>query len=236
MDIKIKKCGEGLKNINFEGLQAKKSMYKYYPDIVRCAICGPSNCGKTNILLSILTDCKYGLIYKNIYIYSKSLNQNKYVYLYKWIKQINKKLKNKIGLFTFENSDDVISLEDVKENSVMIFDDINTHKIKIIEEYFSRGRHKKISCFYLCQTYSRIPKQMVRDNLNLIILFKGNDKTNLKHVYDDHVGIDMCFEYFRMLCSYCWKNKYDFLVINLEKEINNGKYSHNFNELLTIHT
>ncbi|KAL6256683.1 hypothetical protein P5V15_012802 [Pogonomyrmex californicus] len=47
------------------------------------------------------------------------------------------------------------------------------------------GRHSNVDCFYLCQTYARIPKHLIRDKANLLILFK-QDGTNLKHVYNDH--------------------------------------------------
>ena len=52
------------------------------------------------------------------------------------------------------------------------------------------GRHNNIDSFYLCQTYSHIPKQLLRDNANMIMLFK-QDELNLKHVFSDHVTPDM---------------------------------------------
>ena len=39
---------------------------------------------------------------------------------------------------------------------------------------------------FLSQIYARIPKHLIHDNANLLILFK-QDGTNLKHVYNDHV-------------------------------------------------
>lgn len=45
----------------------------------------------------------------------------------------------------------------------------------------------------MVQTYTRTPKHLIRDNANLIILFKQDD-LNLKHVHADHVGADMAFE------------------------------------------
>ncbi|KYN28024.1 hypothetical protein ALC57_02564, partial [Trachymyrmex cornetzi] len=45
----------------------------------------------------------------------------------------------------------------------------------------------------VCQTYARIPKHLIRDNANLLILFK-QDGTNLKHVYNDHVNTDMSYD------------------------------------------
>jgi hypothetical protein len=40
---------------------------------LRCLIIGPSNCGKTNVIISLI-EHKNGLKFKNVYVYSKSCN------------------------------------------------------------------------------------------------------------------------------------------------------------------
>lgn len=62
----------------------------------------------------------------------------------------------------------------------MIFDDVACEKQNNIRNYFTMGRHNNIYTFYLCQTYSYVQKQLIRDNANLIILFK-QDERNLRH-------------------------------------------------------
>jgi len=37
------------------------------------------------------------------------------------------------------------------------------------------GRHKNMDSFYRCQTYTHIPKHLIRDNANMIIMFKQDD-------------------------------------------------------------
>lgn len=59
------------------------------PNTIRCIIAGPSNCGKTNVLISLI-ESRNGLKFENVYIYSKSLEQDKYVYL----KNLLKPMKN----------------------------------------------------------------------------------------------------------------------------------------------
>lgn len=95
------------------------------------------------------------------------------------------------------------------------------------------GRHKLVDCFYLCQTYTRIPKHLIRDNANLLILFK-QDNLNLKHVYTDHVGMDMSYEQFGTICSYCWRAKYGFLVINKDCYLNEGRYRKGFDNFIIL--
>ena len=100
-----------------------------------------------------------------------------------------------MGYYTFYDNEDVIPPDSAKPNSIMIFDDVACEKQNNIRSYFSMGRHKDIDSFYLCQTYTRIPKNLVRDNANILIVFK-QDELNLKHIFSDHVGSDMRFDDF----------------------------------------
>lgn len=38
------------------------------PNDIRCIICGPSNCGKTNVMVSMILH-RNGLKFKNVYLY-----------------------------------------------------------------------------------------------------------------------------------------------------------------------
>lgn len=91
------------------------------------------------------------------------------------------------------------------------------------------GRHADIDSFYLCQTYAKISKHLIRDNAKLLILFKQVG-TNLKHVYNDHVNTDMSYENFCKLCGTCWQQKYGFIVIDKDSALSNGRYKKGFND------
>ena len=197
------------------------------PNSIRALIVGPSNCGKTNVMIGLL-ESPNGLKFENIYLYSKSLYQPKYEYLQKLISPIKG-----MGYYTFSDNESVIPPDEAKNNSVMIFDDVACEKQNNIRAYFCMGRHKNVDSFYLCQTYTRIPKHLVRDNANMIIMFK-QDEMNMKHIYDDHVGSDMRYEKFQEICQECWKDKYGFLVISKDDELNNGRYRKLFDYFITI--
>lgn len=197
------------------------------PNTIRGVICGPSNCGKTNVMISLL-ESPHGIRFENVYVYSKSLHQPKYQYLEKLFRQISD-----IGYFTFSDNCTVVPPSEALPNSIFIFDDIACDKQDAIREYFAMGRHSKVDCFYLCQTYAKIPKHLIRDNVNLLILFK-QDGTNLKHVYNDHVNTDMTYEDFCTLCSACWRHKYGFLVIDKDSTLNDGRYRRGFNEFAIL--
>lgn len=200
---------------------------KLLPNSIRCIIAGPSNCGKTNVLLSLI-ESEHGLKFENIYIYSKTLEQDKYQYLQKVLKPIKT-----IGFHTFSSSDKVIAPNETKKKSIMIFDDVvGDKKQENIRNFYCLGRHRNIDCFYLTQTYKRISKHLIRDNCIFLILFRQDDM-NLKHVYNDMgVATDMKFEAFRQFCLECWREKYGFVVIDLDSDVNAGRYRKGFSNFL----
>lgn len=227
--MEIKEQAVKLPIINFDNLIVQKRIHKRHgellPNSIRAVFCGPSNCGKTNTLLSLITHPS-GLKFENIYIYSKSLQQPKYQFLKLLLEPIDD-----VQYFQFGDHDAVISANDVLPNSLMIFDDIACEKQDNIKAFFCMGRHLDLDCFYLCQSYARIPKHLIRDNVNLLILFQQDDM-NLRHVYNDHVNNDMSYVQFKNRCTYCWADKYGFLVIDKERPIDNGRYRKGFDNFL----
>ncbi|KYN21091.1 hypothetical protein ALC57_06546 [Trachymyrmex cornetzi] len=106
------------------------------PNTIRCIICGPSNCDKTNALISLI-ESPHGVCFENVYVYSKSLFQPKYRYLEKLLKSISS-----IDYYAFFNNRDVIRPKETLPNSIFVFDDMACDNQYIIREYFSMGRHR----------------------------------------------------------------------------------------------
>lgn len=197
------------------------------PNSIRCIICGPSNCGKTNLLIGLLLH-ENGLRFQNVYVYSKTLQQPKYVYLEKVLH-----LVPFVSLQKYQGNEEVLRVQDAKPNSIIIFDDVACENQNNMRDYFAMGRHKNIDAFYLNQTYSKIPKQLVRDNANLIILFKQDD-INLRHVYEEHVNTDMTWIEFRKMCSEIWKEPFNYVVINKDCSKNKGCYRNKFDTFVVF--
>lgn len=198
-----------------------------FPSTIRCVLCGPSNCGKTTALISLLFS-ENGLKFENVYIYSKSLYQPMYQLLQKVLEQVKG-----VGYYPFSENEDVIDPSEAKENSVFIFDDVVCDKQDKIRAHFSMGRHKNLDLFYLVQSFAKCEKHCLRDNLNMLVLFK-QDNLNLKHVYDDHVNTDMSFGDFQEMCRKCWKDKHGFLVIYKDNDLDKGRYRKGFDNFIYI--
>lgn len=217
--------------INYDQLTSKSHFSRHSAlfggECKRGLIVGASGCGKTNVMLSLLLSSS-GLRFLQVYIISKSLCQDKYDYLRRLLLPLKE-----IGYFEFDDVNKVTPPSDVKQFSTIIFDDIACDIQSPIKQYFSFGRHKNVDCFYLSQTYTTIPKQLVRDNSNLLILFH-QDPTNMKHIYDDHVIGDMTFDAFQNLCHCCWQDKYGILVIDKDCPLDRGRYRKGFDQYICL--
>uniref|UniRef100_A0A0A9YVB7 Uncharacterized protein n=1 Tax=Lygus hesperus TaxID=30085 RepID=A0A0A9YVB7_LYGHE len=188
------------------------------PNSIRCVMCATSNGGKTNLMLNLLYS-RQGLKFENIYLFSKTLHQPQYNQLSNILSTLPE-----IGFYKYGNSDDVPIPSETMSNSIMILDDTARDKQDRIRMFFSMGRHNHIDSFYLAQSYCRIPKHLIRDCANLIIVFR-QDTLNMRKIYDDHVNVDMSFNKFSDMCSICWENtQYGFLVIDKECSLFSGRY------------
>ena len=201
---------------------------KLLPNTCRALVVGPSGCGKTNLIYALLTNIN-GIRFHNVYIYSKTLDQPKYKMLCEILKDVDG-----VQLFTFHENDEVIPPEKALPDSVFVFDDVLCENQNIVRSYYTRCRHNNIDVFYLAQSFARIPKQLIRDNSNMIILFK-QDETNLKHVYMEHCSGDMNYSEFKEFCTLCWsKGRFNFVVISKDCERDNGRYRHGFDTFVVI--
>ena len=187
-----------------------------FPGIIRGIVCGPSNCGKTNLLTKLLLH-KNGLCYQNVVLFSNTYSQQLYL--------STASIINSIPGMKFQH----VSLESLNDGyivpplSIVIFDDISKEYYETLKELFCYGRHKQIDIFLLTQSYILSPKHFCRDNANTVILFK-TDSVNLKHIFDEHVTGDMTFAAFNKICKRAWVEPHGFLCIFKEDGCESGRY------------
>src|SRR6266853_259466 len=225
------------------------------PNSIRGLIIGESESGKTHLLFRMLLQDDF-IDYNNLVIFSKSLNQPEYQVLIQGFKhklskaQIRKIFENqdelkdipintlceictnddgKITVSAFKTNIDVPdpnSMDSSKKN-LMIFDDVMLQKQRIIEEYYTKGRHNSTQVFYISQAFFEIPKSTVRGNANLLFLFKLTD-VDVANIHRQIVKSDMDLETFTRFCKKVWDKKYKFIVIDRYNENLNLKYRDGF--------
>lgn len=203
------------------------------PTPLRCLIVGSSGSGKTNLLLNFIYDMK-GVPFKNLYVFSRSINQPAYKQLHNYYEKLEHKLGKTVARF-FSTCDELIPLDECEVNSLVVFDDCLLDSQSKIKDYFIRGRHKGISCIYLSQSYGRVDMQVIRNNVNMLCAFNQN-KHYTKRIYDDFVGSDMTYVAFENLCKVCWSKPHGFITIEMNKKPHKGKYKCLLNKVLNIHS
>ena len=107
------------------------------------------------------------------------------------------------------------------QNCCVVFDDMLDTSQKLIDPFFTRGRHNELDIYYLSQSYFDLPKRTIRNNSNIIILFQQTLK-DVQHIYTDIAGFDMSYDEFKELCREAWRERYNYLLIN-RLEDKNGK-------------
>jgi hypothetical protein len=92
-----------------------------------------------------------------------------------------------------------------------------------VESYYTRGRHNNIDCFYISQNYIKLPKNTIRENANVFILFP-QDQQNMNYIYRDHCSDSILKDEFIELCKSTWSEKYGFVTIDKTSEKNYGRF------------
>ena len=199
------------------------------PDSVRALVVGPSGCGKTNAVVALLL-AENGLKFDCIYLYTTTAWQPIYRYLYKITEGI-------CPMFVFDKGESVVKPKDARSNAVFLFDDVATEKQDAVKEHFSAGRHKRNDALYMCQTYTRIPKQLVRDNANVLLLFR-QDEHNLQVAYNEHVDpsdFAGSFDKFKTMCNTVWqRSPFAFVMIDKTRQARKGRYRDGFDTFVIV--
>ena len=220
------------------------------PNSIRACIVGKSGCGKTNLLLNLLLG-DY-LDYNHLYLFSRSLHQPEYQALIKGFENkvpkhlIGEAMRCKLGPDKVGNGMSPIELTygnrvgeipdpldlDVNQNNLMVFDDLMLEKQNKCEDYYTRGRHNNIDCFYISQNYTKLPRNTIRENSNLFILFP-QDQITLDNFHRDHCT-DLNKSEFNSVCREAWREPYNFVTIDLTSGLENGRYRKNLDEFYFV--
>lgn len=210
--------------------------HEIFPNNIFCVIAGSTGSGKTNLLVHLLKEENL-LNYSHVYVYSATLHQPAYEHLKEYYNTLEKLIKQKLNqsiriahFFDVDTDIQNPSELDKDKNHVMIFDDVMMEHQDIIKQYFCQGRHSNVNVFYLCQSLHKLAKHCIRDNANMFILFRQDDKT-LKYFYETHISGDMEFAEFKKFCDVAWMKKHGFVVINIWDDAYCGRYWANYKSI-----
>ena len=233
------------------------------PKSIRALLVGHSNCGKSTIMNTLLLrpgclDYQNLLIFgKSLHqmeyqimkcAFEKGLSKSQIQVIFDHQKLVNEQggplrvienfdgqCKGDITTSFFDDCNEIPdpSTLDSKVKHMILFDDCMSGNQSKIGSYFCRGRHNNVNCFYITQSYFKIPRQEIRLNLNFLILFRQSQK-DMRHIYDDHVSLDnIPYDVFLYdFCLRCWDlDPHNFICIDLSRTKETGKYRCNFTEM-----
>ena len=211
---------------------------------MKLAIIGASQrSGKTNWIINALgRDKLYGKDFKpeNIYIFSPSLNSNK------WQRFIEAKEVPDENLFSDLDEGVLEALyEDVEEeyyesiddkkrppNKIVIFDDLGfggslrgKSKFGIIDKLIMNGRHFNLSSAFLVQSYKQLSPD-VRANLSGLVVFNLSTR-ELESVVHEHNYLENSKEFMKMFRK-TTKKKHSNFIINYSNDPENLYMDQNF--------
>jgi len=155
---------------------------------------GASGCGKTTLLYNLLIK-NWGIPFQYLYISSKSLEQHIYQELKAEYEKLSAVEDAEIAYF-FNSCEELISVDECEPNSLVVFADcVNLQQQHVIKDYFVRGSHKNISCIYLTQSYTKVDRQLIRNNIKFLCIFNQSLKYT-RDIYNEYAGSDFTFERF----------------------------------------
>ena len=93
-----------------------------------------------------------------------------------------------------------------------------------IDLFYTRGRHKNNDIYYICQSYFHLPKNTIRNNFNIIMLFKQALR-DIILLFHDIAGLDMNLEEWKELRRKAGENDCEYLQIDRFNKIGQGRYS-----------
>ena len=231
----------------FNGNYLEKILYPTYP--VRCIITGPSECGEsvflTTLILNIIDE------YNKNHIYTPSLHQDIYQKLIKCFSNyipihVRPNILNEEDIDTvvdeivnnkdFEKSDAEIetfeSIEILKipqeyvDGDIILLDDINENELNDprVQAKFKRSRHINLSIFIISQDYYELPKRTIRANGKIYHIFKPNSFRDVQNIYHDKASMDMTRNEFKNFISVCSNEKYQPHTIDMTIDRYQGLY------------
>ena len=137
----------------------------------RTLIAGPSFCGMTHSLLTKLQLIRLCDSEKQIKILTKSPEQYSDTALL---------FGTEIDKVLVEEDLDDRTIQDF-QNCCVVFDDMLDSNQKLIDPFFTRGRHNDLDVYYLSQSYFDLPKRTIGNNSKIINLFQQTLK-DVEHI------------------------------------------------------
>ena len=190
----------------------------------RMLIVSYSGGGKSNFLTNLLLLFSKG---KGTFASITIVTRNKDEPLYNWLIQKSDQIQVKEGLHSLPELDKF----DKDLNHLVVMDDLILARDQSkAEQYFIRARKLNCSVIYISQNFYRTSK-IIRSNLSYLVLLKIGGQRDLSMILSE-VCTGVNKETLKRMYEFCTSEKFNCLLIDLEKGNPNERYRHNLLQIL----
>lgn len=183
-------------------------------------ICGKAGQGKTSLLYGLFSSNKLlKKVYNTIILFQPNSSRDSMEHkLFDVLPE--EQLFNELNEETLQQAVEIVDVTSEEDgNSVIIFDDVTASlKDNEIEKELKRlnwnKRHKKLSFFFLSQSYYAVVKD-VRKMFNYVIVFKVSP-SELKVIIDENLQGNYDKKKINEISNIVFDKKYNYLVIDSE--------------------
>ncbi len=220
--------------INMNQNKASKKKISLSPQRlpVRLGFFGASGSGKTNLLRNMIDRPNkfYYKAFSKIILFSPSFEYDE---TWKGFK-VEMEIHDKFDPLLIKEIMDEQKYAEEKKHILIIFDDLVDQQSfvsnPILKTLFFRGRHLKISLFYLSQHYIKMIPEL-RTNLTGIILFAPGNKQQITHICKENSGMLQTKEFERLLL-HATQKPFNFLFIDYKERNPKKRYRKNFDKYI----
>jgi len=213
----------------------------------RSLICGLAGSGKTNCLMQFILTCNG--VFDKIYLCYKT-DEPFYELLIDQLKkddliEVFKTVESFYDVNYFEDEENFLKRKETPPRYLVIFDDCinDCKKGKLnfkMREFFTYGRKKCLTIFFLAQSYYQTEKYF-RDQMNYLILTSIASNKDLKAILKEYqlgnLSVDLFLKAFKWIKDQDKENDLDFMKIDLHGNCSDDKkISRNFIEFLPMET
>ena len=202
-------------------------------------IAGTMGAGKTSFLISSLTSSKvWRKCWDNIYLIMPSnsrasLKKNPFKNL-KGSNIHDELTYDALGQIDEEIDGRESDSDGDKENSLLIIDDqtqaLKNYSIQaLLRHMVLNSRHKRLSEIILTQYLNAIPLALRKNASDIVLCNQPRNTKELNSIIEEYIGLDK--EKGMDILRYCFKRKYDKLIMNLTAS-DGPEYFRNFNKLV----
>ena len=87
-----------------------------------------------------------------------------------------------------------------------------------MDEFFNSGRHDGLVVYYISQSFFGLPRHSIRNNSDRLILSKRT-LGDAQIMYQEIGAFDMIYDEFKEMCRVAWREKINYLCIDLTKKM-----------------